>query len=104
MKFTIITPTILRPSLLRTCASIDSQVCRDFEHIVVVDSEISDDTIAKIAHPQRTIVRCEKPHNNWGHSCTHHAWSLAKGEYVLRVDDDNFLADPNVLEDLKVVD
>lgn len=103
MRYSILTPTVLRPSLLRACASVDSQTCKDYHHLVIVDSEISDDLIAKIAHPQRTVVRCEKPHNNWGHSCCHHAWPLATGEYVLRVDDDNFLADDNVLEDLKVV-
>src|SRR5579863_3026407 len=102
--FSILTPTILRPSLLRACQSVNEQSFSSWQHIVIVDSEISDDLIAKIAHPQRTVVRCEKPHNNWGHSCCHHAWPLATGEYVLRLDDDNFFADPNVLEDLKVVD
>jgi O-antigen biosynthesis protein len=104
MRYTILTPTILRPSLLRACQSVDSQTCKDYHHIVIVDSEISDDLIAKIAHPQRTVVRCDKPHNDWGHTCCHQAWALATGDYVLRLDDDNYLADDNVLEDLKVVD
>lgn len=65
MRYTILTPTLLRPSLLRACESVNSQTCTSWSHIVIVDSEISDDTIAKIAHPQRTIVRCEQPHNDW---------------------------------------
>jgi O-antigen biosynthesis protein len=104
LRYTIITPTILRQSLLKCCASVDAQSFRDYEHIVMVDCEISNDLIAKIAHPQRKVFRCGQPHNNFGHTCRHNAHSMAKGDYLLYLDDDNYFADDNVLEDLRIVD
>ena len=103
MKFSIITPTILRHSLIRCCASVDAQTFRDFEHIVMVDTEITSDILSKIMHPQRFIYRCLIPHRNWGHGCRHDAWSIAKGEYLYSLDDDNFLAHPGALERLSTV-
>ncbi len=103
MRYSIITPTILRPSLLIACESVNTQTSKDWEHIVMVDCEISNDILAKISHPQRTIFRCERPHRNWGHSCRNRAWSLAKGDYVYCLDDDNFLMHDGVLKYLEKV-
>lgn len=61
------------------------------------------DLIDAIAHPQRTVVRCERPHRNWGHSCRHRAWPRLRGDYVYCLDDDNYLAHDDVLEVLKTV-
>ena len=97
-RYTIITPTVLRDSLLRCCESVDRQTCSDWQHLVIVDCEISTDILAKIAHPQRQIIRCEKPHRNWGHTCRFNAYPYATGDYLLHLDDDNFLADDMVLE------
>jgi len=38
MRYTIVTPTICRQSLLRLCESIDSQTQSDWEHLVVIDT------------------------------------------------------------------
>jgi glycosyltransferase involved in cell wall biosynthesis len=100
MKFTIFTPTILRQSLIRACRSVDSQTHTDWEHVVIVDTGISTDILTKIEHPQRKIVFCKTPHGGWGHQCTHEAYPLATGDYLYRLDDDNFLADNQVLESL----
>ena len=102
-RYTIITPTILRQSLVKACESVDRQTCTDWEHLVMVDSEISNDLISRIAHPQRRVLRCERPHNNWGHTCANRAWGMAKGDYIYRLDDDNFLADDKVLDYLQCV-
>jgi O-antigen biosynthesis protein len=103
MRYTIITPTILRSSLLIACESVNNQTCKDWEHIVIVDCDMSSDIIEKIAHPQRRLLRCNEAHRDWGHTCVHNVWIEAKGDYVYRLDDDNYLADKNVLEDLKIV-
>lgn len=111
MRYSILTPTILRPSLLRACASIDSQTCSDWEHIVMVDVAVIEgdgedngsELLEAIAHPQRTVLRCERPHKNWGHSCRHRAWARAQGDYVYCLDDDNYLAHDGVLDYLKKV-
>ena len=100
MRYTIITPTILRDSLIRCCESVDRQTSTDWQHLVMVDTEISNDVLPRIHHPQRTIIRCERPHDNWGHTCRNRAWTLAKGDYLYYLDDDNYLADERVLKDL----
>ena len=37
MRYTIITPTLLRDTLPRLCESIDRQTCSDWQHILAVD-------------------------------------------------------------------
>ena len=101
-RYSIITPTILRPSLVQTCESVDNQVCTDWEHIVAVDG-IEESVPEEIIHDQRKIIYCTTPHKNWGNTCRHDAWKYATGEYVYYLDDDNILADDRVLEDLKIV-
>jgi O-antigen biosynthesis protein len=97
MKFTIFTPTILRQSLIKTCESVNKQTYKNWEHIVIVDTEISNNILAKIEHPQRKIIRCKTPHGGWGHQCTHEAYPLATGDWVYRLDDDNYLASDSAL-------
>ncbi len=106
MRYSLITPTILRPSLERLCASIDAQTCSDWEHLIAVDIEIepaSEQMLARVHHTQRTIWRCARPHRNYGNTCRHTACLRAQGDYIFYLDDDNYLADPNVLRDLKSV-
>jgi O-antigen biosynthesis protein len=100
IKFSIVTPTILRPSLIRACKSLDNQAYTNWEHLVMVDCEISNDVLAKIQHPQRRVFRCETPHRNWGHSCRVAAYAAVTGDYIYYLDDDNYLADAYVLSDL----
>lgn len=106
MRYTLITPTLLRPSLERLCASIDAQTCRDWEHLIAVDTETNAAAhrlLARIKHAQRKISQCPRPHRNYGNTCRHSACLRAQGDYIFYLDDDNYLADPNVLRDLESV-
>jgi glycosyltransferase involved in cell wall biosynthesis len=101
MKFSVITPTLQRQSLIECCRSVDIQDGAEIQHIVMVDCEhLREDLLEKIARPNRLIVKCERPHQNGGNSCRHNAWKLATGEYIFYLDDDNTLADFRVFADI----
>jgi glycosyltransferase involved in cell wall biosynthesis len=101
MRFTIITPTLQRSSLVRTCNSVDSQSYSDWQHIVMVDrAKLDRALLAGIHHPQRSVIKCPVPHHNYGNTCRHNAWELATGDYCLMLDDDNYLTDDKILEDI----
>ncbi len=103
-RYSIVTPTIQRQSLIACCQSVDSQSCTDWQHVCVVDCEQWNlSLMAKISHPQRIITKCGHRHNDFGHSCTRNAYHMLTGDYVHRLDDDNILAHPHVLEQMKVV-
>jgi glycosyltransferase involved in cell wall biosynthesis len=99
MKISIITPTIQRQSLIRCCESVDAQTFSNWEHVIMVDCEEFDRLlIEKIEEtPSRVIYKCPIPHNNYGNTCRHNAWTLATGDWVLYLDCDNFLSHPDVL-------
>ena len=104
--FSLITPTLLRQSLVKTCASVGSQSFTDWEHVVIVDCDheqwLSRSVLIEdIRHPARNIVRCPDAHKNFGNTCRHDAWHLVQGHYLLYLDDDNFLADELVLAEIQ---
>ena len=99
MRYTIITPTICRPTLARACQSVENQTCSDWEHIVMVDGVEGEDP----EHPQRKIIHCERNHNDVGNTCRRDAWAYASGDYLYYLDDDNYLSHRGVLEELKQV-
>lgn len=101
MKFTIITPTLQRASLVKTCESVDQQTYADWQHIVIAD--VAELNMPPIAHPNRLILQCPRPHRNGGNTCRHNAWGHATGDYVYYLDDDNFLENPHVLSDLNFI-
>jgi len=103
MRYTIITPTLGRESLVRTCESVDRQTTDDWQHIVVVDKKTDPEILVQIYRSHRLIIHCGLPHGNFGNTCRHNAWEFAEGEYLLYLDDDNWLSDDHVLEDLNVV-
>lgn len=102
MRYSILTPTILRPSLVRACESINTQTCTDWEHIVIIDG-VEGEVPKEIEHPQRKIIRCARNHNDYGNTCRYEAWTHLSGDYIYNLDDDNYLADERVLETLKLV-
>ena len=58
MRYTIITPSLARPSLVKLCVSIDNQTNKDWEHIVALDHEptycqLRATLYAVSQHPQR---------------------------------------------------
>jgi len=103
VRYTIITPTLLRPHLAQACWSVNFQRERSWEHIVMVDTDHrDDDLLAKIAHPQRRIYYCERPHHDMGNTCRHDAWAHARGDYLYYLDDDNYLSE-TALADMRAV-
>ncbi len=97
--FTIITPSLQRESLGTTCVTVDCQTFADWQHIIMVDcEEFNWELLDGMRDPRRGFAKCEKPHKNGGNTCRHNAWTLAKGNYVLYLDDDNYLADTETLQ------
>ncbi|MFL6227744.1 MAG: glycosyltransferase [Pyrinomonadaceae bacterium] len=94
-KFTVITPTILRPSLAETCQSLDRQSYERWQHLVVVDVPPQEilpaqrDLLESLQHPNRTILFCETAHRNFGNRCRHEAFGHVVGDYLLYLDDDD---------------
>lgn len=102
--FGIITPSIQRESLVQCCESINMQTCDSWVHVVMVDCEVlNTELLERIKHPNRIIAQCSIPHRNFGNTCRHNAWTLVDSDYLLYTDDDNTLADNEVLEAIKNV-
>lgn len=93
--FTVITPTILRASLVAACTSIDSQRYLKWRHLVVVDVPRQDLTAEQsalldhIRHPRRQIHYCTVGHQNYGNTCRAEMFRHVKSDYVLYLDDDD---------------
>lgn len=101
VNFTIITPTVQRETLRQTCDSLNGQTFTDWQHIIMNDCEFIDDALWKqLENPQRMMIQCQKPHGNGGNTCRHNAYEHATGDYLIYLDDDNTLADDNVLKDI----
>lgn len=109
MRLSIITPTLVRPTLKRLCESIDAQTNTDWEHIVMVDvplvfDKIKRDTVESLTkHPRRKFVRCGQKHDDYGNTCRWNAFAKASGDYIIYLDDDDYLADERVFETLATV-
>lgn len=110
MRYSIVTPTICRQSLLRLCESIDDQTQRDWEHLVVIDmprdhlTRRQRNILGRIPERlNRIFFYCDRRHKNYGHTCRHQVWEQAKGDYILYIDDDDYLADGDVLKELDCV-
>lgn len=97
--FSVITPTLNRPSLAACISSVASQTFQDYEHLLQFDGPYS-----PVPEPEKfrfpPEICCGLRHNNFGNTCRHLAWLRAIGNWVLYLDDDCTLADKNVLSDL----
>lgn len=101
MKFTIITPTLQRDSLIQCCLSVNSQTVTDWQHIVVFDGgPLYEDMLDSIANPNRTIVGLGTRLRNFGNGPRHIGWKLADGDYCIYLDDDNYFARDDALGDI----
>src|SRR5581483_932752 len=108
MRYSILTPTLVRSTLKRLCDSIDSQTCKDYEHIVIVDcipDAKQQEILDSIKHPQRVILmNPNAPHPcDYGNNARRYGFDHAQGEYILQLDDDDYYADSGVFETLKCV-
>lgn len=98
-RFTIITPTLLRDSLAKCCASVDAQTLTSWEHILAIDlPEADTEKLVPLGHPQRKFMHCGMRHTDAGNTCRHNAWNLAGGRYLIYLDDDNYLSGNDALE------
>lgn len=97
--FTIITPTINRTTLIQTCDSIDAQECKEWEHLIISDG-CAVTHISKANEEKRRIVITPRT-NNYGNSQRHLGSQLAKGKYLLYLDDDDYYITPKALVRIK---
>lgn len=112
MRYSILTPTLCRPTLKRLCDSIDMQSNDSWEHIIQVDKPVTLLTAAdsrlleEISQPltgRRTMHFCDTPHKNFGNTCRRIAFERATGDYMCQIDDDDYYADKDVLKTLECV-
>lgn len=108
MRYSILTPTLCRPTLKRLCDSIDEQSNDSWEHIVVIDCEITEEKRKILEtikfHPNRRFHHTVKPHvKDFGNTSRREAFDIAKGDYILQIDDDDYYADKDVFKTLEQV-
>jgi glycosyltransferase involved in cell wall biosynthesis len=105
MRYSIITPTLIRPTLKRLCDSIDTQTNQDWEHVIVVDCPVTSQKkeilLSLGDDPRRKILTCRTRHpKDYGNTARREAFDSARGEYILQIDDDDYYADSGVFETL----
>ena len=101
--FSIITPTIQRESLVRCCDSVDSQSFRNWEHIVAIDAPLLNlPLLSKCDNSagKRLWLTLGAHYSNWGNTPRHKAWNFCGGTYLLYLDCDNYLANPDALAEI----
>ena len=109
MRLSIITPTLVRPTLQRLADSIFSQTNNDWEWLIAVDVPLvifpeKKKLIEELAKDPRVHVhRCGVQHRNYGNTCRWNAFEKANGDYIIYLDDDDYLADAEVFRTLQQV-
>ena len=100
MKFSIITPTLQRESLVACCRSLDEQTHKDWEHIVSIDgTTLNHELIGSLASNKRRFM-AGGPYRNFGNGPRSIAWEYTTGDYVIYLDDDNYFSHPDALADI----
>jgi len=103
MKVTVVTSTVGRESLRRCIDSVEQQTHKDIQHLIMVDgienfgkSLNIMDTVEKSNHA--IFIPNAVGKDRWnGHRIYAAGTFLAEGEYIMFLDDDNFL-EPNHVE------
>ncbi len=99
--FSVITPTLDRPSLQMLFRSLEKQSFLDWEHIVVHDRELPQFSTLQPFYESawpRVHIECGARHNDYGNTCRNAAWEYATGTYLVYGDDDNKFADKDALQ------
>lgn len=91
--FTVITPTIRRISLDDCMESFDNQTFKAKQQIIMVDGDFPYEVIPGLTEFHSAGER----HNDFGNTARNMAWNYAKGCYLIYLDDDNTLAEPDAL-------
>jgi len=103
VKFSIITPSLQRESLLQCCQSVTIQQYVDWQHIVALDcasEDINHNLLGLIQHPQRIVLCCGQKFGNYGNHARWVAWEKATGDVCLFLDDDNTMCSNHALFDI----
>jgi len=91
IHFSIITPTIGRHTLLKTCQTINQQTYPNWEHLVIFDGPEQDVKIFKhIQHPQRKIIFSGKNFGDYGHTIRLFSHDLIQYDHMMYIDDDDY--------------
>jgi glycosyltransferase involved in cell wall biosynthesis len=94
-KISIITPTILEPTLARTCKSIDRQKYDSYEHLVVIDlpdTKITSIPLNLLSTKRRWFI-CDKRHGAVGNFCRNWIFPHIAGDWVFYCDSDDYFLD-----------
>lgn len=89
----LIIPTISRPSLARTLASVRRQPWRDGDEVILVGDgrqEIAEELWYQFRIPGR-YMEVPGPSKNWGHAPRNIVMPTACGEWLMALDDDDEL-------------
>jgi glycosyltransferase involved in cell wall biosynthesis len=101
VTFSILTPTLQRDSLWRCCVSVDNQTFTDWQHIIIVDGGPLDaNLLNSVTHPHRMVLGLPLRYFNFGNTPRHIGWRLAKGDYCLYLDDDNYFTHDDALQEI----
>lgn len=102
LDVSVITPTCGRPQLLSAIGSTRVALTDNDEHIIVVDGEVEDSLVKQClkelrADPRYKIIRLEGHRS--GNPQRDAAITLARGKYLLFLDDDDILV-PTALQNI----
>lgn len=90
IKFSIITPWLPeRPLLSRAIQCVDSQIYKNWQHIIIVDNP--DYSLPDFDHPNRKVINCPVFHKAFGNPCRTLGLAHAESEWILYLDDDDLL-------------
>lgn len=96
MKLTVFTPTYNRAALLpRVYKSLCSQAADEIEWLIVDDGSCDDTSqvVHSLLEEKKIAIRYVKQKNGGKHTAFNTAAELARGEYFLCLDSDDWLAD-----------
>ena len=101
-KIYIITPSICRDKLIKTCDSIYKQTNKNWEHIILFDN-VEDSKINKFLKKcpyKPTIVKGSW--NNYGNGQRYEAWDMVKNNSIITyIDDDDYYIDEKVFDKIQ---
>jgi glycosyltransferase involved in cell wall biosynthesis len=102
VKFSIITPTVERESLIQCVESVLAQSFTDWEMLIQVDAKrINEPFFERFSSTRKIWVEeCGVCHRNGGNTCRHLAWKRATGDWIFHLDDDNTFASPRTLQQI----